>query len=94
MAGNLFNHEYPYTDFHELNLDWVIKKNKEFNDRLDQMYSDAANQIMLHYLDKLLPECTYDAVHERLVLEASLIVGEGNHVYDPNTETMEITEEV
>ena len=33
MVGNLFNHEYPYTDFHELNLDWVIKKVKEFNDK-------------------------------------------------------------
>lgn len=36
MAGNLFNHEYPYTDFHELNLDWIINTIKKlehgFND--------------------------------------------------------------
>ena len=23
---SIFNHRYPYTDFHELNLDWVIEK--------------------------------------------------------------------
>lgn len=33
----LFNNEYPYTDFHELNLSWVIKKIKELMARLDTM---------------------------------------------------------
>ena len=23
-----FEHEYPYTNFHELNLDWILKKMK------------------------------------------------------------------
>ena len=32
-----FNHEYPYTDFHELNLDWVIKTIKELNVNLETM---------------------------------------------------------
>lgn len=34
---NAFNHEYPYTDFHELNLDWVIKTIKELNVNLETM---------------------------------------------------------
>lgn len=34
---NTFNHEYPYTDFHELNLDWVIKTIKELNVNLETM---------------------------------------------------------
>lgn len=36
MTG-LFNNEYPYTDFHELNLSWVIKKIKELFTRLEVM---------------------------------------------------------
>ena len=28
-------HEYPYTDFHELNLDWIIKEMKELIDEWD-----------------------------------------------------------
>lgn len=35
----IFNNEYPYTDFHELNLSWVIKKMKELLDRMATMES-------------------------------------------------------
>ena len=33
----LFNNEYPYTDFHELNLSWVIEKMKSLLDALHQI---------------------------------------------------------
>lgn len=29
MANNGFINQFPYSDFHELNLDWLIKKTKE-----------------------------------------------------------------
>ena len=29
MANNDFINQFPYSDFHELNLDWLIKKTKE-----------------------------------------------------------------
>ena len=32
----IFN-KYPYTDFHELNLDWILKHFKEFLDELKRM---------------------------------------------------------
>ena len=28
-------HEYPYTDFHEMNLDWIIKQMKDLIDEWD-----------------------------------------------------------
>lgn len=28
--------QFPYTNFHELNLDWILKKVKEFDERLNQ----------------------------------------------------------
>lgn len=33
----LFTNEYPYTDFHELNLSWVIIKIKQLLDKVDTL---------------------------------------------------------
>ena len=33
----LFDNEYPYTDFHELNLSWVILKVKQLLDKMQNM---------------------------------------------------------
>ena len=35
-----FYNKYPYTDFHELNLDWVLKTVKDDKERLDETVSD------------------------------------------------------
>ena len=32
----MFN-EYPYTDFHEMNLDWILKKMKEMSASIDNI---------------------------------------------------------
>lgn len=30
-----FTNDFPYTDFHEINLDWILNKIKEFQERID-----------------------------------------------------------
>lgn len=40
---NLFEHLYPYTDFHELNLDWVIKRIIELTNTMNQF--EALNTV-------------------------------------------------
>lgn len=47
--GNTFFNEYPYTDFHELNLSWVIKELRSFATTLDQFVSINA----LKYADPI-----------------------------------------
>lgn len=32
-----FMHEYPYTDFHELNLDWILAKIREFQTEIENI---------------------------------------------------------
>lgn len=35
--------KYPYTDFHELNLDWMLSKIKEFDARLTELNTEFAS---------------------------------------------------
>lgn len=43
-------HEYPYTNFHDLNLDWILQQIGEFSDKLEKFISLAtikyANPIL------------------------------------------------
>lgn len=52
----MFN-EYPYTDMHELNLDWCIAKLKELEKRVDDITEDIAAQVYeeaVKYIDENL----------------------------------------
>lgn len=46
-----FINEYPYTDFHELNLDWILKMIKANKDNIENLYNifnewaDSADRI-------------------------------------------------
>lgn len=54
----MFN-EYPYTDMHELNLDWCIAKIKELDKRVDDITSEIAEQVYeeaVIYIDEHLAD--------------------------------------
>lgn len=36
--------QFPYTDYHSLNLDWIVEKVKEFNVRLDNIRSNILEE--------------------------------------------------
>lgn len=54
----MFN-EYPYTDMHELNLDWCIAKLKELNQRVDEISAEIAAEVYelaVQYIDEHLAD--------------------------------------
>ena len=66
----MFN-SYPYTDFHELNLDWIITHFKEFVDEIASLDSwrathEAEYQQLKEYVDELrngqLTPAMYNAI--------------------------------
>ena len=68
--GRFFNNSYPYTDFHEMNLDWVIAKIKEYEDSLAGLKEEIL-QLTKEYTDEQLDErlATYQQQIDDLVTE-------------------------
>lgn len=63
--------KYPYTNFHELNLDWIIGKIRKIEDFTDDTETYINNVILSMIqngtLDLVLYE-NYDSVNEALTL--------------------------
>lgn len=60
---DIFTHDYPYTDNHELNLSWVIKKVQELNvnlDTLEERVKQASIEASKEYVDERLTEVFED----------------------------------
>lgn len=58
----MFN-KYPYTDFHELNLDWILQEMKRLNDSLDDVLQEAITQATANakaYTDSKLEQLESD----------------------------------
>lgn len=62
----MFLPKYPYTDMHELNLDWMLTVMQEFQSYIDSGLRD----YFISQLGPLLLEITYDATRELITLRA------------------------
>lgn len=51
-----FFNKYPYTDFHELNADWLLKKMQELDKRLDEALQTLSTQIYNQVMEDIKPE--------------------------------------
>lgn len=79
--GRFFRHDYPYTDFHELNLDWFLTKFKElasewasfqdeFNDVKDQI--DDLREYVEDYFEGLNVQEYIDAALAEMLENGTL----------------------
>lgn len=64
---DIFSHNYPYTDFHELNLDWVIKRVIE----LDENLKNFINLNTIKYANPILWDITRQYEANTVVIDGS-----------------------
>ena len=81
---------YPYTNFHELNLDWILKQIKEFRTWFDNLdVEDEIKKEVDKYFNSVMMQAIYDAETKTITLQKEL-KGDGVHTYDAGTLTMRI----
>ena len=59
---------FPYSNFHQLNLDWVLNEMKRVTDWIDNTASEDIQNIINQKFNDLMLDATYVAETETLVL--------------------------
>lgn len=79
---------FPNTNFHELNLDWILKQIKEFRAWFDNL--DVEGEIKAQvdkYFNNVMIQAIYDRDSKTITLQKELS-GDGVHTYDPEEKSM------
>ena len=85
----MFNNKYPYLDFHELNLDWVIAKITKFDKKLDE-YEDTVLAKAKEYTDSAIQKSYSSLVTEfnEFKNEVTTLISDLDSRYDEFVDTV------
>lgn len=57
--------KFPYTNFHGMNLDWILAKLKE----IDENFNENLTQTVIDKINELVVISAYDPVTETLTID-------------------------
>ena len=90
MSDTRFINQYPYTDFHELNLDWVINEVQSLKTTVDTIMSDQITSMIDKYFNQIMPDVIYTESTRTITLQFEPIVTNDVHTYSGSTESLDI----
>ena len=79
---SIFENKYPYSDFHELNLDWILETVSNLENRVDNLKTEFLEQAN-KYTDEKFAEFKNDLAE--LEQELNTVVGELQEQYSEFT---------
>lgn len=59
---------FPYSNFHQLNLDWILQQMKKMTDWIENTAAEDIQNIINQKFNELMLDATYIAETETLVL--------------------------
>jgi len=70
----LFEH-FPYTNFHELNLDWLLRMMKELEARMDKIDGGNIEDDIANVIQQMIRDGSMAALLEQIALNGRLVTG-------------------
>lgn len=71
----MFVNQFPYTNFHELNLDWLLRKIKENNIKMEELeniwkgnITDYIKEVINDTIKDILLQATYNSEAETIFI--------------------------
>lgn len=62
---------FPYTNFHDLNLDWIISKVKELDEEVGEQLETTIMNYINDHMSQFLLAASYDAGTETITIQSA-----------------------
>lgn len=62
---------FPYTNFHEMNLDWIIAKVKELDSEFNETLEENIIQYIDDHMSQFLLTAMYDAGTKTITIQSA-----------------------
>lgn len=83
-----FYEKFPYTNFQELNLDWIIAKVKELDEKVGNDLERIIQDYINEHLSGIITGAMYSEEDEHIILSIPIQAGTENHVYNVADQTI------
>lgn len=83
----------PYTNFHQLNQDWIIKQITELDEKYGTGLPTYVKQFLVSHINEILAGVLYSADEEMITLSTPVQAVDAEHYYDVTNQEVIVTDD-